>query len=73
MPEELQRIKAEEPTHVIVAVLAFAGPKAPISPLRFVANLGGGNRDFEAYDKAKLVEMAKESNSYHTEWSTVSD
>ncbi len=34
---------AEKISHVIVAVLADAGPKAPLSPRRFVANLAGGN------------------------------
>jgi hypothetical protein len=43
--EEYERVmaSADDVTHVIVAVLADAGPKAPLSPRRFVANLAGGN------------------------------
>jgi len=42
---ERTRIESSEATHVLVAVLGFAGPTAPLSPFRLVANLAGGNKE----------------------------
>lgn len=42
-PEEVARIGDAE--HVLVAVLAFAGPKAPLTPYRLISNLAGGNKE----------------------------
>lgn len=58
-------------THVIVAVLAFAGPKAPLSPHRFVANLAGGNRDAATYSADEMRAMAREVIAYDDEWIVV--
>lgn len=60
-------------THVIVAVLAFAGPKAPLSPHRFVSNLAGGNRDALTYDADTIRAMAREIIAYSNDWSVVAD
>jgi len=70
---EQDRITSEGATHVIVVVLASAGPKAPVAPRRFVANLAGGNPEWGTFDKAKLVELAVEATSYHDKWCTVAD
>ena len=58
-------------THVIVAVLAFAGPRAPLSPHRFVANLAGGNRDAATYTADEMRAMARDIAAYDDEWIVV--
>jgi hypothetical protein len=58
-------------THVIVAVLAFAGPRAPLSPHRFVANLAGGNKDAATYTADEMRAMAREIIAYDDEWIVV--
>lgn len=58
-------------THVIVAVLAFAGPRAPLSPHRFVANLAGGNKDASTYTADEMRAMAREIIAYDDEWIVV--
>jgi len=61
-------------THVIVAVLAAAGPKAPAyGPGRLVANLAGGNNDALAWDADTIREHAKAAHDYASEWSVVAD
>ena len=39
----MEAYRIGDATHVLVAVLAFAGPEAPLTPHRLVANLAGGN------------------------------
>lgn len=46
-------------THTIVAVLASAGPRPPVSPHRFVMNLAGGNREYD------LVTLAQQQTQQH--------
>lgn len=61
-------------THVIVAVLANAGPKPPAySPSRLVANLAGGNNDALAWDADTIREHAKAAAAYAAKWSVVAD
>ena len=60
-------------THIIVAVLASAGPRPPLSPGRLVSNLAGGNRDALAWDADTIREKAAESAAYAEEWSVVAD
>lgn len=43
--EERDELARCEYTHILVAVLASAGPKPPLGPYRFVHNLAGGNRE----------------------------
>ena len=46
--DEVARIEAdEEITHVLIAVIASAGPESPRSPERLVAAMSGENREFE--------------------------
>lgn len=72
-PEEIARVQASDCTHVIVAVLAFAGPKAPLTPYRLVHNLAGGNNEVKTWTKEDIVSKAKESLEYWNEWTVVAD
>jgi hypothetical protein len=77
-PEELARICDDrwlnKTTHVIVAVLAGAGPKPPAyTPYRFVANLAGGNRDALAWDADTIRDLARECSAHASAWSVVAD
>jgi hypothetical protein len=71
--DEVSRVEATGASHVIVAVLAFAGPKAPLSPSRLVSNLAGGNRSALVWDADEIRKQAKESAAYAAEWSVVAD
>lgn len=66
-------ITASRATHVLVAVLGIAGPKAPLDPERFVSNLAGGNNEALAWTADEIREKAKESNEYHSEFCVVAD
>lgn len=68
---ELERVK--DATHVLVAVLAFAGPKAPLSPHRLVHNLAGGNREAALWTADEIRAKALDSKTYHDEWCVVAD
>lgn len=62
--------------YVLVAVLASAGPKPPLSAFRFVHNLAGGNNAYKpenGYTIEKAVEEAKAIKEYGKEWITVAD
>ena len=71
--KEAERIKNSGATHVLVAILASAGPKAPLSPHRLVHNLAGGNREAEQWSAEEIRSKAKESKAYHDQWRTVAD
>lgn len=71
--DETARIKSSEATHVLVAVLAFAGPKAPLSPHRLVHNLAGGNKEALTWSADEIRANALESKTYHDEWCTIAD
>ena len=68
---ELARI--EGATHVLVAVLGFAGPKSPLPKGTFVHNLAGGNREAALYSADEIRKMACEIEAYWGEWSIVAD
>ena len=70
---EKARIEATEAIHVLVAVLGFAGPKAPLSPYRLAHNIAGGNNEALAWTVEEIVQQAKDSLSYDAEWSVVAD
>jgi len=71
--EERARIALSDPTHVIVAVLASAGPPSPLSPGRLVSNLAGGNKDALAWTADEIRAKARESAEYSKEWGVVAD
>ena len=60
-------------THVVVAVLGFAGPNPPLSPYRFVSNLAGGNNEALTYTADDIRRMAKDIKAYDDEWCVVAD
>jgi hypothetical protein len=71
-PEEVERIGTA--THVIVAVLAYAGPESsPLPPYRLVWNLGGGNLEALTYTADEIRAKAKEAIEYDNLWVSVAD
>jgi len=76
--EELKGLDPEC-THVLVAVLGFAGPSAPLTPGRFVQNLAGGNNEALRYTADQIREKAKIIADYWSSedggqgWCTVAD
>lgn len=71
--EEVARVQAEGATHVLVAVLAFAGPPSPLTPERFTHNLAGGNNEAMGWDAETIRQKAGEISAYHSEWCVVAD
>jgi hypothetical protein len=71
--EETRRIMLSDITHVIVAVLASAGPESPLSPGRLVSNLAGGNKDALTWTADEIRAKAVESSAYASEWGVVAD
>jgi hypothetical protein len=71
-PAEAKRIQDTDCTHVLVAVLAGA-VESFVSPFRFVANLAGGNRDYEKMTKDELVVLAGRIKEFGETWATVAD
>jgi len=72
-PGEGARILSENPTHVLVAVLAFSGPKSVLSPYRFVKNLAGGNHEALSWTAEEIRAKARDIAVQTDEWSTVAD
>ncbi len=70
---ESQVLRDQSVTHVIVAILAFAGPPAKLSPLRFVMNLAHGNNEALLWSRDEIVERAKAVERYDAEWCVVAD
>lgn len=70
---EGQQIDDERFTHVLADVLAFAGPSAPVTPWRFVANLAGGNNEALALTADEIRARARSVIEYHAAWSVVAD
>ena len=72
-PDEKRRIDSEGATHVLVAVLAYAGPDSPLPPYRLVWNLAGGNREAAVWTADEIRAKAKAAIAYDNAWSTVAD
>lgn len=70
---EVERVKAAGATHVLIAVLAFAGPQSPLTPYRLAHNLAGGNKEAATWSPEEIREKAAQSKSYWDEWATVAD
>jgi hypothetical protein len=60
-------------THVLVAVLAFAGPESSLTPFRLVSNLAGGNKEAKAWSADEIRTKAEESSTYWGTWAAVAD
>jgi hypothetical protein len=71
--DETARIEASDATHVIVAVLASAGPRPPLTPGRFVHNLAGGNNEALQWTAEEIRERARVINQYSNDWCVVAD
>jgi len=71
--EEVSRITASDATHVLVAVIAFAGPKSPLPAWRFVCNLAGGNLNTQGLSGDAIREQAREIRDYWQTWGVVAD
>ncbi|MFH1621199.1 MAG: hypothetical protein ABIB04_03890 [Patescibacteria group bacterium] len=71
--EERARIEQSDCTHVIVAVLAFAGPQSPLPPSTFIHNLAGGNLEVEKWSKEEICEKAAQIEAYWNDWCIVAD
>jgi hypothetical protein len=72
-PAEAARIDSQDPTHVLVAVLASAGPESPLSPYRLVWNLAGGNKEALVWTADEIRAKAKTVIDYNGSWSAVAD
>jgi hypothetical protein len=70
-PAEVERIG--DATHVLVAVLAFAGPKSPHPKGTFIHNLAGGNKEAALYTADEIRTMAKAIDDYWGQWCIVAD
>lgn len=71
--KESQRVKDNGATHILVAVLASAGPKAPLGISRFVSNLAGGNKEALTWTADEIRSKAVEIVKYWDEWEVVAD
>jgi len=71
--DESEDVGDKNTTHVVVAVLAFAGPGSPLTPWRFVHNLAGGNREALAWNADEIRTKAEEIRKYWEEWCSVAD
>ena len=71
--QELNWIKKENPTHILVAVLASPGFESPLTPYRFVHNLAGGNNEAKLWTGDEIREMAKKIINHSNNWCIVSD
>ena len=71
--KEAARIAMLAPTHVLVAVLAFAGPESPLPPYRLVWNLAGGNREAALWSADEIRAKAKAAIDYDNAWCPVAD
>ena len=63
----------DEVSHVIVAVLAFAGPQSPLTSRRLVSNLAGGNREALGWNADEIRSQAKAVDGYWSVWRVVAD
>ena len=71
--DKREPVEQSDCTHVLVAVLGFAGPKAPLSPYRLVHNLAGGNKEAATWTTDEVHAKALESKTYYDTWCTVAD
>lgn len=69
--DEVERVG--NATHVLVAVLAFAGPRSPLPKGTFIHNLAGGNKEAALYSADEIRSMAKAIDDYWGQWCIVAD
>ena len=71
--EESSRVKKGGFTHMLVAILASAGPPSPLTPGRFASNLAGGNNEAMNWTADEIRAKAKEIDDYAKTWCVVAD
>jgi hypothetical protein len=71
--DEVSRVNGSDAEYIIVAILAGAGPKPPLTPYRFVANLAGGNREAQEWTADEVRKKAIEIIEYDDVWTVVAD
>jgi len=71
--EEYSKFENSDITHVLVAVLASAGVKSPLTPNRFIHNLAGGNNEALKWTADEIRKKAKEIKNYSSDWCVVAD
>lgn len=71
--DETELLNNTDCSHVIVAVLASAGPKPQLSPNRFAHNLAGGNKEAQQWSADEIREKSKAVVDYDNKWCTVAD
>jgi hypothetical protein len=60
-------------THVLVALLASAGPVSPLTPERLVLNLAGGNNEALAWTADEIRAKAEITAAYWNKYAVVAD
>jgi hypothetical protein len=60
-------------THVLVAVLASAGPKSPLPGHTLLRNLAGANHEAQVWSADEIRAKARESIEYWEKWAVVAD
>jgi len=73
IPGEVDRVRQSGASHVIVAVLASAGPRPPLGLARFIKNLAGGNKEALAWSADEIRAKAGDASQYWDAWSVVAD
>jgi hypothetical protein len=68
---EAARVAALDVSHVLVAVIASAAPRAPLTYERFAANLAGGNKEAQLWTADEIREQAKKIDAHWSEWCVV--
>lgn len=70
---EMLTLREAGTTHVIVAVLGFAGPAPALAPYRLMSNLAGGNREADVWTLEDVRAKAQASKAYDDAWCVVAD
>ena len=70
---EVKDSPSDDASHILVAVLASAGPEALLSPLRFTSNLAGGNNEALGWNAEIIQAKAWDVIKYDKEWCVVAD
>lgn len=73
IPDEAEAVESINPTHVLVAVLAYADKTTALSPYRFVKNLAGGNNEALVWTADEIRAKAREIAEQSDVWTTVAD
>jgi hypothetical protein len=73
LEDEAEEARIGDASHVIVAVIASSGPRAPLTPERFVKNLAGKNKEALIWSAEETRDKAREIAAYWGEYAVVAD